>query len=346
MSCAAGLRGASGPARVKASPFQETLAQTVPPVPAFTVSLTPPDLTPYLDGNAGVPGLMHFDSCRPGPHVVVSALMHGNEFSGALALDQLLRERVLPLRGQLSFVFLNLHAFSRFDAQNPTASRYVDEDMNRLWSPAILDGRGTSSELARAREIVPVLKSANVLMDLHTMLWPGAPVVLGRCGHPGVSMADTLGLDALIVEDQGHMAGQRLIDGALFGPHDAPRARSVILEAGQHWEASSVGVALSAVRALLRQTCGIRGNQISQYAPQTARTSRRARVTDTITALSASFRFTRAFRNGEVIARGGTVLARDGADEIRTPYDDCILVMPNLRPGRGHTAIRLAHLEA
>jgi hypothetical protein len=32
----------------------------------------------------------------------------------------------------------------------------------------------------------------------------------------------------------------------------------------------------------------------------------------------------------------------DGSTEIRTPYDDCLLVMPSLRPGRGHTAVRLA----
>ncbi len=32
----------------------------------------------------------------------------------------------------------------------------------------------------------------------------------------------------------------------------------------------------------------------------------------------------------------------DGAAEIRTPHDDCLLVMPSLRPSRGHTAVRLA----
>jgi hypothetical protein len=32
----------------------------------------------------------------------------------------------------------------------------------------------------------------------------------------------------------------------------------------------------------------------------------------------------------------------DGDTEIRTPHDDCLLVMPSLRPSRGHTAVRLA----
>ena len=36
------------------------------------------------------------------------------------------------------------------------------------------------------------------------------------------------------------------------------------------------------------------------------------------------------------------LIALDGETEIRTPYDNCLLVMPSLRPSRGHTAVRLA----
>jgi hypothetical protein len=36
------------------------------------------------------------------------------------------------------------------------------------------------------------------------------------------------------------------------------------------------------------------------------------------------------------------VIAHDGDQPIRTPHDDCLLVMPSLRPSRGHTAVRLA----
>jgi len=41
------------------------------------------------------------------------------------------------------------------------------------------------------------------------------------------------------------------------------------------------------------------------------------------------------------VPAAGTLLARDGAREIRTPYDDCVLVMPTRRPRRGETAVRL-----
>jgi hypothetical protein len=72
------------------------------------------------------------------------------------------------------------------------------------------------------------------------------------------------------------------------------------------------------------------------------RQRRFAEVTRVVTAATASFAFLRPFRGGDVIARRDTLIAMDGPTEIRTPHDDCLLVMPSLRPSRGHTAVRLA----
>ena len=40
-------------------------------------------------------------------------------------------------------------------------------------------------------------------------------------------------------------------------------------------------------------------------------------------------------------AKVGTVIAKDGGREIRTPYDNCVLVMPTRRITKGQTAVRL-----
>jgi hypothetical protein len=69
---------------------------------------------------------------------------------------------------------------------------------------------------------------------------------------------------------------------------------------------------------------------------------RLAEVTIAVTAATAGFTFVQPFRGGDVIAARNTLIAVDGTAEIRTPYDDCLLVMPSLRPSRGHTAVRLA----
>jgi len=70
-----------------------------------------------------------------------------------------------------------------------------------------------------------------------------------------------------------------------------------------------------------------------------------AEVTLTVTANTAGFAFVRPWRGGEVVAQRNTLIAMDGVNEIRTPHDDCLLVMPSLRAGRGHTAVRLARFR-
>ena len=65
-----------------------------------------------------------------------------------------------------------------------------------------------------------------------------------------------------------------------------------------------------------------------------------------MTASTSNFAFVQPYRGGEVIARRNTLIALDGETGIRTPYDDCLLIMPSLRPSRGHTAVRLAQFVA
>ena len=65
-------------------------------------------------------------------------------------------------------------------------------------------------------------------------------------------------------------------------------------------------------------------------------------VTQTVTAMTGKFVFVQPWRGGDVVPVRNTLLALDGETEIRTPLDVCLLVMPSLRPTRGHTAVRLA----
>ena len=100
----------------------------------LTFELAQPDIGAWRAGNTGVEGVWSFDSGRPGRHVMVSALIHGNELCGAWALKGLLEAGVRPAQGRLTLVFANLTAFDRFDPAHHDASRFVDEDLNRQWS--------------------------------------------------------------------------------------------------------------------------------------------------------------------------------------------------------------------
>jgi len=76
------------------------------------------------------------------------------------------------------------------------------------------------------------------------------------------------------------------------------------------------------------------------------RKQRVVRVTEPVTAASASFRFARPWKGLEVIEKAGTVVATDGEKVWRTPYDDCVLVMPStahVKPG--NTMVRLGRYE-
>lgn len=303
-------------------------------VPYFPVQLSAPDIAPWLAGNTGIPGVTTLQGALPGPHVALLALLHGNEVAGAIALDELLRAGVQPARGRLSLVFANISAYGRFDADQPTASRFLDEDMNRVWDPAVLDGPRCSSELARARAIRPVIDQADLLLDLHSMLWPSDPLLLCGPGARGRALGMVLGVPNLVVADRGHATGPRLIDYPRFTAPDGTAA-ACLVEAGQHWRFETVDVLRACVYAML-------GHAGMVPAPQQRPAPRCAEVTVAITAATSAFTFVQPYRGGDVIPERNTLIALDGQTEIRTPHDDTLLIMPSLRASRGHTAVRMA----
>lgn len=100
------------------------------------LELLPRDLSLYAEGNTGVPYVHRFDSGRPGPHLLVNALTHGNEFCGMVTACDLLDAGVRPLIGTLTISFANVVAYQSFDAARPFDSRQLVHNLNRIWSDA------------------------------------------------------------------------------------------------------------------------------------------------------------------------------------------------------------------
>jgi predicted deacylase len=306
------------------------------------VRLTPVDLSPYADGNCGIPWCLSFSASAPGPHVVLNALMHGNELSGAIVLHRLLQHGLRPRRGRLSFCFANVTACQRFDPTNPTSSRFVDEDLNRVWSPLQLDGRSHSLELDRARQLRPLYESADLLLDLHSMQQDSPPLILSGPAARGSALAESVGLPAWIVADTGHVTGRRLIDYARFaGPGGT--AAAILAECGQHWLPETVAVANAITgRFLLAAGC-VDIDDLPEPPPPPAAQTRIA-VTHAITAQSDAFEFVQPYIGMERIARARTIIAHDDGQPVLTPYDDCVLVMPGREVRFGQTAVRLGRI--
>jgi len=307
------------------------------------VEVAPPDLSPYAAGNCGLPYVWSFASGRPGPHLLIQALTHGNEICGAIAIDYFLRRELRPACGTLTFCFANVAAYEHFDAREPYASRCVDEDYNRLWSSETLNGGRDSSELRRARELRPLYEAVDHLLDLHSMTDACPPLSLAGTTAKGLALALGVGFPEYVVVDAGHAAGKRLRDYAFFDDDADPRS-ALLVECGQHWEARSPQVAIQVALRFLRRFDALDRQFARQHREQVPVARQRViEVTDAVTIASDRFEFLLPVRGLATIDAADTLIARDGEREIRTPYDRCVLIMPHLKPARrvGETAVRL-----
>jgi predicted deacylase len=175
--------------------------------------VTLPSSAELSASNTHIPGVWRFTGPQPGPSALITALIHGNEISGAIAskalIDHLLASPGSLLRGSITVAFCNLAAFERFNADDLHHSRFVQEDMNRVWSADKLGLPAASVERQRAVELLPVIDQADFLLDLHSMHDPGDPLLLTGLQAQHVSFAQALDLPGHIIVDAGHSDGVR-----------------------------------------------------------------------------------------------------------------------------------------
>ena len=154
----------------------------------------------------------------------------------------------------MTFAFCNVAAFERFDPALPDAARFVEEDFNRLWSDARIESSGQSTkltvELNRARELLPFLARATHLLDLHSMHERGAPLLVTGTLQRNIDFAQALQTPAQVIIDSGHADGVRMRNYGAFADSAIERI-ALLLEAGQHWQASSVAVARNTLARFL-----------------------------------------------------------------------------------------------
>lgn len=315
-----------------------------------------PELGAWRSGNTGTPGVWQFDSGLPGRHVMISALIHGNELCGAWALLGLLASGVRPRTGKLTLAFCNLAAFDRFDANCHDASRFVDEDMNRQWSPERLIN-ANSCERLRIAELLPFVEQADWLLDLHSMHEPGEPLLLTGMHGRNILLARALGAPEYVVVDAGHNDGVRMRDYGRFGLPDeqAPQTCSLLIESGFHGEESSRVVAQDLCARFLVESGVLTAEDRQRHLPGwrqfDAMQQWALHVTGAVVAHTENFCFIKDFNGLEMVEKAGTVIGHQGGsglgEPVITPYDDCVLVMPSTRQARpGVTVVRFARRKS
>ena len=312
----------------------------------YSVFLKPPDISAYRDGNTGVDYVHQFDSGKPGPHVMLSAVVHGNELCGAIALDHLLKNKVRPLQGKLTLAFMNVAAFLSFDPENPTFSRFIDEDFNRLWTKDVLAGNRDSVELRRAREVHPIVDTVDLLLDIHSMQTTTFPLIVAGPLAKGREFSRQFGITEMVVSDSGHKAGRRMRDYEGFSNPDSPK-NAMLIECGQHWEVSSSELAIAAAWRFLSMTGVISEETAAPHLSAHAQVKQKfVEVSGPYTIKTDSFRFVERYVGLEVIPAAGTIIGYDGEEALKTPYENCVLIMPSRRQLPGDTAVRFGKFLA
>ncbi len=325
-------------------------------VPGMTIDIAPLDETPVRAAERRMEPLesVTFTGLAPGPRLIVTGAVHGNEVAGAIAIRQAIDDiragRLLIRRGTVTFVpIVNALAHRR-------NSRAGDRNLNRDLREATVP---TSYEDRVANVLCPLLRGHDVLLDLHSFRVGSRPFVfVGPADNDGPvepfaqasaegDFASRLGPE-LVMHGwlQAYVAAaeekRRLIAAGVGAggplPEVAPSlgvgtteymrfagGYAVTVECGQHDDPAAPGVARAAIRAALAHLRLIE-------APPPPRSVRRGiEFREIVVAHSADDRLARDWRTGDPVAAGTVIARRADGTELTAPADGFI-VFPNASP--------------
>ena len=135
-------------------------------------------------------------------------------------------------------------------------------------------------------------------------------------------------------------------DYGAFGDASSPR-NALLVECGQHWEPASVAVAKEISLRFLDHYEIVAPAFVEQHLTTAVSPEQHLiEVTGAITIETDEFRFTENFCGMEVIEKQGTLIGWDGNTEVRTSYDNCVLIMPSQRLRKGESAVRVGRYTA
>jgi predicted deacylase len=305
--------------------------------PNPSLDVMPRDLSAYRQGNTGIDYVHRFESGRPGPQVLINALTHGNEFCGMVAATHLLENGVRPLAGTLTVSFANVAAYESFDPAQPFASRQLVHNFNRIWSAQWLEGTEDSPELRRARAMRPVVAAADHILDIHSTAQDVQPFWVYPNFERNARVALAIGRPAIhLVMPQGLGSGAPIIE---YGRHGSAHSAgvAVVAECGQHFKQATSDLAIEVAYDFLAHFGLIAPRPRAEAAPA----ARRFELIQSCVVKTPEFRFARPVVGFETFALG-ELIATDGGEEIRSPCENCTILMPTRSAVVGREGVYLA----
>lgn len=275
----------------------------------------------------------------PGPRLIVTAAVHGNEICGTQALrrliDEIDRSDVTIVRGALTLVpVTNPLAYSK-------GTRNGDRNLNRALAPAPVV---REFEDTVANWLCPLLAAHEVLLDLHSFNAQGKPFVMvgprsnrGEIEPFSQSLREEewvrrLGVDRAVdgwlstyvrgVERRRAEAGERA--GTLdlnpnygVGTTEYMRSRggsALTLECGQHQDPQAPEVAYRAVRATLAHF-----GLTDEPTPAPASNIESLTLHEVVDKRHPDDRFVKPWQSFDALAPGELIGVRQDGQEVRAP---------------------------
>lgn len=295
-----------------------------------------------------------FTALAPGPKLVVTGAVHGNETAGTRGIERIVREiergEVDIVRGTVTFL----------PVCNPLAYRHQrrigDRNLNRRLLPT---HEPKEYEDHVANVLCPILAEHEVLLDLHSFRSPGQPFVL-RGPADNADALEPFAHEAAEARLAAHVGVTRVVDGWLdayargvaerrergltpgavnehpaYGIGTTEYMRSaggyaVTLECGQHDDPAAPGVAYHAIRQTLA-LLGLAELPLAPPAP-TLECLTLARVVDRH---AEGDRFVKTWTSFDPLAAGDLIAVRADGTEVRAPEAGYI-VFPDHAALPGH----------
>jgi predicted deacylase len=278
-----------------------------------------------------------FGQGLPGPLLILTGGVHGNEPAGVEALLEVcaqLRERAPLLRGRVLALAGNLAGLA-------AKVRFIDEDLNRAWEPERVDAIAqgappASSEERELAELLAILDAALreewesvTLLDLHSTSGEGPPFAILSDHAPARALARALDVPAVL-------GLHKNVRGTLIDWVESLGHTSMVLEAGQN-EAQETRARHGAAVWLVLAALGLLPAGAIDLEPHRRTLSASTRDLPATVEVclrwgiepGERFRMEPGFvnmqrvRRGELLAHGGL----DGGLPILAPFDG-VLLMP------------------
>jgi len=305
-----------------------------------------------------------FAALEPGPRLVVTGAVHGNETAGTRGIERVLAEieagAIDIVRGAVSFVpVCNPLAYAR-------GQRSGERNLNRRLRPT---AQPLDYEDRVANVLCPLLAAHDVLLDLHSFRSPGQPFAL-RGPQDNQGRLEPFAHEAAEARLAAHLGVARVVDGWLeayaegvarrreraltpgavhedpaygVGTTEYMRAMggyAVTLECGQHEDAAGPAVAQHAIR----QTLALLGIARLPLAPPPPAIECLT-LAAVIDRHAEGDRFARAWTSFDALGAGELIALRADGSEVRAP-DAGYIVFPDHGALPGHEWFYLARPSA